>query len=316
MDTELLRTFVTVAETRSVTRAGDVLHCSQPAVSRRLAQLEAAVGAQLFERVPTGMTLSAAGGRLLPYAQTALAALGDGLESVRSLRDGVSGPLTVAIVGTLASTSLTETLRALAARHPALDLRLRTSTSIEAIDLVRRGEATFGISYLFADGPALTSEVVFEEKLAVICAPDHPRANTTVRSLSQLRGERWLAFPVRERQPETSARHVHGILAAAGVGADAILIIDSLTAQKRLVEAGFGIALMQESGVTEELAAGTLQTIGLRAKAPRMAVTVTRRTRGYLSHAAQTLLDELRGADPRAIVRPRTDDALAIADPG
>jgi DNA-binding transcriptional LysR family regulator len=293
MDTELLNTFVTVAQTRSVTGAGEILHCSQPAVSRRLAQLERTVGAQLFERVPTGMALSAAGMQLLPYAQTALAAVGDGLESVRSLRDGVSGPLTIAIVGTLASTSLTGVLRALAARHPGLDLRLRTSTSLEAIDLVRRGEATFGISYAFAGGPALTSEVVFEETLAVICAPDHPRARTTVRSLSMLRTERWLAFPLRERQPETSARQVHGILAAAGVPADAVLMIDSLTAQKRLVEAGFGIALMQDSGVLEELAAGTLQTIGLRASPPRIAVTVTRRRHGYLSHAAQTLLDQL-----------------------
>jgi DNA-binding transcriptional LysR family regulator len=299
MDTELLYTFATVAETRSVTRSGEVLHCSQPAVSRRLAQLEAAVGARLFERVPSGMTLSAAGEQLLPYAHSALAAMRDGFESVRSLRDGVSGPLTVAIVGTLASTSLTHVLRALAERHPGLDLRLRTSTSLEAIDLVRRGEATFGISYAFAEGPALTSEVVFEETLAVICAPEHPRAGTTVRSLATLRGERWLAFPAPERQPETTARQVHGILAAAGVPAEAILLIDSLTAQKRLVEAGFGIALMQESGVTEELGAGTLATIAVRSASPRTPVTVTRRTHGYLSHAAQTLLEELRRSPAR-----------------
>jgi DNA-binding transcriptional LysR family regulator len=299
MDTELLQTFTTIAETRSVTRSGEVLHCSQPAVSRRLAQLESVVGSQLFERVPAGMTLSAAGEQLLPYARTALAAVRDGFESVRSLRDGVAGPLTVAIVGTLASTSLTQVLRSLAARHPGLDLRLRTSTSLEAIDLVRTGEATFGISYAFADGPALTSEIVSEETLAVICSPDHQRANTAVRSLATLRGERWLAFPVRERQPETAARRVHGILAAAGIEADTILMIDSLTAQKRLVEAGFGIALMQESGVAEELAAGTLATIAVRSAAPRIPVAVTRRTNGYLSHAAQTLLEELRGTAGR-----------------
>jgi DNA-binding transcriptional LysR family regulator len=294
LQTELLRTFAAVAETGSVTRAGETLHCSQPAVSRRLAQLEATVGAQLFERVPAGMKLSAAGEQLLPYAETALAAVRDGLEAVRGLREEVAGPLTVAIVGTLASTSLTGVLRALAGRHPRLELLLRTATSVEAIDLVRRGEATFGISYAFADEPALTSEVLFEEELLVACAPDHPRANATVRSLAQLRGERWLAFPAPERQPETSARRLHGVLAAAGVPAEAVSMIDSLTAQKRLVEAGFGIALMQQSAVPEELAAGTLATIGLRTPAPRIPVTVTRRSRGYLSNAARTLLAELR----------------------
>jgi DNA-binding transcriptional LysR family regulator len=64
-----------------------VLHCSQATVSRRLAQLEALVGVSPFERVSVGMKLSVTGEQLLPYAETALAAVRDGLDAVSSLRE-------------------------------------------------------------------------------------------------------------------------------------------------------------------------------------------------------------------------------------
>lgn len=294
METELLRTFASVAESGTVTAATRVLHCSQPAISRRLAQLEAAVGAPLFERTSSGMRLTAAGQAFLPFAEAALAAIGDGLEAVRSVRDEPTGPVTVALVGTLAGTWLTEAARTVAARHPDVNLRLRTGTSLEVAELVRRGEATIGIGYARATDPQLVNEDLFEERMVIVCGPDHPFSGRRVRSIQELRDERWLAFPDRRPGPELSARHVHGVLAAAGVPDDAIVTIDSLTAQKRLVEAQFGIALMQESAVIEEVANGTLTTIRTQTPVLTIPVVVTFRKNAFLSHAAQTLLHELR----------------------
>jgi DNA-binding transcriptional LysR family regulator len=294
MESELLRTFATVAEAGTTTAATRLLHCSQPAISRRLGQLEALVGAALFERTPSGMRLTAAGQALLPFAEAALAAIGDGLEAVKSVRDEHAGPVTVALVGTLAGTWVTGAVRAVATRHPSVNLRLRTGTSVEVAELVRRAEATIGIRYARVEDPQLVSEDLFDERMVVVCAPDHPRAGTRVRSLAALGDERWLAFPDRRPGPETSARHVHGALAAAGVTDDAIVAIDSLTAQKRLVEAGFGIALMQETAVVEETGAGTLTTIDTTAPVLAVPVVLVYRRNAFLSRAAQTLLDELR----------------------
>jgi DNA-binding transcriptional LysR family regulator len=294
MESELLRTFATVAEVGTTTAATRLLHCSQPAISRRLGQLEAVVGAALFERTPSGMKLTAAGQALLPFAEAALAAIGDGLDAVKSVRDEHTGPVTVALVGTLAGTWITGAMRAVAARHPTVNLRLRTGTSVEVAELVRRAEATIGIRYARVEDPQLVNEDLFDERMVVVCAPDHPRARSHIRSLDALRDERWLAFPDRRPGPETSARHVHGALAAAGVADDAIVTIDSLTAQKRLVEAGFGIALMQETAVAEEAAAGTLTTIDTPAPVLSVPVVLVCRKNAFLSRAAQTLLDELR----------------------
>jgi DNA-binding transcriptional LysR family regulator len=296
VDEDGLRSFVAVCETGSITRAAAALFRSQPAVSRRIAQLESEVGAPLFDRVPGGVRLSAAGEALKPFAEAAVAAIADARQAVRAIDGSDEGPVGVALVGTLAGAWLTAALRDFARSHPGVDVRLRTANSNEVIELVRRGDATFGVGYGRARDPRLRSTVLFAERLAIVCAADHPRAGSAVRSLRQLRDERWLAFGDRWPRTETNARYVQGLLAAAGVPPGQIQIVDSLTAQKRLVEAGFGIALMPDSGVAEERTAGTIATIDTTQSGLSADVILTTRAHGYVSHAARSLADLLERA--------------------
>jgi DNA-binding transcriptional LysR family regulator len=269
---------------------------SQPAVSRRLALLENELGVPLFERVPGGVVLSEAGRALLPYAEAVLASMQDAEAAVRAVRSEDRGPVTIALVGTLASTNLTSVLRRFAQRHPNIQLILRTATSKEVSDLVRRADVTVGLRYSTDSAPELDCETLYSERMVIVAAPDHALAGTRVGALSALAGERWIAFPERPGRPEVSGEHVRRILDAVGVDDGQILRIDSLTAQKRLVEAGFGIALVPDSAVQEELAAGSLVGLdvdGLDVRVPVMLVT---RRDGYLAAATRSLLVVLRQA--------------------
>ena len=73
LDVRLLRAFVTVSETGTVSRAADRLARTQAAVSMQLQRLEAEVGAQLLKRSPRGVTLTEAGEILLAYARKTIA---------------------------------------------------------------------------------------------------------------------------------------------------------------------------------------------------------------------------------------------------
>src|SRR5262249_49509989 len=145
MDLDRIEAFLGIVRRGSFTGAAAALALSQPAVSRRIDLLEDELAAPLFERTRAGIRLTDAGRAFLPYAETLLASVHDGVAAVRALERPDHGTMTLAIVGTLAATALTRRLQTFRAEHPGVDLRLRTALSREVSELVRRGDATLGL---------------------------------------------------------------------------------------------------------------------------------------------------------------------------
>jgi DNA-binding transcriptional LysR family regulator len=289
MDIDQIRTFVAIARTKNFSRAAEALHRSQPAISRRIDLLARELGAPLFERAGATLSLSDAGAALLPHAEAALAAIRDGEESVRAIKGGEAGRVALAVVGTLANDALTATLRRFNKRHPKVHVDIQTATSREVCELVRRGDAHLGLRYGADPVPGLVSTVVAREALIVVSAPDHPLARRKPVRPAELAGERWVAFRQGAAR-ETFVQVLGRLLAAAGLDAPEIVPIDSLTAQKRLVEANLGIALLAESGVREELRRKMLGRINVPELKGSIPVSVVHRRDGYLSPACRNFL--------------------------
>ncbi|MEQ8266218.1 MAG: LysR family transcriptional regulator [Parvibaculum sp.] len=296
MDSDALRTFVAIHRAGGFSAAAALLHRSQPAISRRIAALEEELGVPLFERAAGGTVLSQAGQVLLPHAERALAALQDSADALRAFRAGHGGPVSLAAVGTLAGTGLTAVLKRFAGQFPGAALSLRTATSAEVSDLVRRGEVTIGLRYFDDPSPDLVCHSLGAERLLVVCAPGHPLAGAKIRSLRELKAEHWFAFPDVPDRRDVSAANIFAQFLVRGIADIRWAPVDSLTAQKRLVEAGFGIALLPESSVGEERAAGALAVIAVGDLKAANPVSVITRRNGYLSEASRQLLDILKSA--------------------
>ena len=290
-----VQAFVAIVRRGGFTRAASTLHLSQPAVSRRLHLLESEVGAPLFERIRSGVVLTEAGRAFLPHAEALLASLRDGLEAVGALQRAERGTLTLAVVGTLASTALTERLRRFREAYPDVRLHLRTALSQEVSALIRRGDATLGLRYDADPHPDLVSERIHDEPMVPVCSPRHRLARARRVEAKALAGEAWITFPPRQGSSgEPYASALAQRLAAAGLSAAEIIPIDSLTAQKRMVEAGFGLALLPESSVDEELRTGTLHVLKIPEMRFTIPVVLVHRRRAYLSGAARRLLAVLK----------------------
>ena len=291
MELDHVEAFVAIVRRGGFTRASATLHLSQPAISRRVHLLESELGAPLFERIRGGAVLTEAGRAFLPHAEALLASMRDGIEAVGALRGADRGTVTLAVVGTLASTSLTARLRRFRDTYPAIDLRVRTALSREVSELVRRGDATLGLRYDADPHPDLVSIPVHDEPMVPVCSPHHRLARARRVDAKALAGERWITFPLRPgAAPEPYASALERGLALVGARASEIIPIDSLTAQKRMVEAGFGLALLQESSVNEELRAGALHALPIPAMLVTIPVVLIHRRRAYLSGAARALM--------------------------
>jgi len=290
-----VETFLAIVRGGGFTRASASLHLSQPAVSRRVHLLERELGAPLFDRMRGGAVLTDAGQAFLPHAEALLASMRDGMEAVGSLRGTGRGIVTLAVVGTLASTTLTDRLRRFRHAHPGIDLRLRTALSAEVSALVLRGDATLGLRYEPDAHRDLAAFAIHHEPMVAVCSPRHRLARARRVDARALAGEPWISFPARPGPPrEPYVSTLAQRLAACGLGASEIIPIDSLTAQKRLVEAGFGLALLPASSIDEELRAGTLRPLRVPAMRATIPVVLIHRRRAFQSGATQALAAMLK----------------------
>jgi DNA-binding transcriptional LysR family regulator len=288
MNLHELQTFVSIAKLGGVTRAAGQLHRSQPAITRRIKLLEDQLGVPLLERGRGGSMLTEAGRTFLPYAEAVLATLKDGAQALQALQGEDHGVVSLAIVGTLAGTTIEE-LRHFSAKYRNARLELRTANSFEVSDMVRRGEVSLGLRYFGDPSPELISEQISEERLMVVCSAQHKWGGKRLRDPARLRTDQWLALPMT-RHRESFAHLVARQLTAAQLDDVPVMAIDSLTAQKRLIEAGIGIALLPQSIIQEELRLGTLLTIDIPQLETTVPIHVLYRKNGYLTGASRTLL--------------------------
>ena len=122
--------------------------------------------------------------------------------------------------------------------------------------MVRRGEVSLGLRYFGDPSPELVCRQISEERIVVVCSAHHQWGGKRLRDPGQLRADQWFSLPMT-RHRDSFAHLVTRQLASVGLGDVPVMTIDSLTAQKRLIEAGIGIALLPESSVHEELRLGT-----------------------------------------------------------
>ncbi len=297
MELSELEAFVTINRAGGFTRAAELLHLSQPAISRRIDLLEHELGAPLFERLPGGVRLTEAGLALLPYAQQVLAAVEDGKAAVRALEAEEVGAITLALVGTLASTQLTAHLRAFRETYPRVRLLLRTARSDEVSALVQQGDAHLGLRYFADPRPDIRSLPAINEPLLVVCAAHSRFVPEEPAEPAALRGVPWVTFPLGAGSSgEPFARLLEQQVLRHDLAGAERVVIDSLTAQKRLIEADFGIGLLPASSVEEELQLGTMRALPIVALQTSVPVMAIHRRHAYLSKAARRLLEMLTEA--------------------
>ncbi len=291
MDSHALGTFLAVYEEGGVSAAALKLGRTQSAISRRIALLEDQLGIPLFERIGKSMVLSQAGTALLPHARRVTAAVEDAATAVLSVASGGGGTLRLVCVGTLADAELTERLSRIREVFPGCDVRLQTATSDEVSSLVQRGAADIGLRYHEDPLPELNNCTVWQEELVIACSPRHHQAGANLKSLRELSAERWLAFPNDANREESYAATIFAQFRVHNMPKLNWLPVDSLTAQKRLVEADFGIAMLQESAIAEELSRGAISTVNVRGLTARIPVVLVRRKEGFLGGAGKAFCE-------------------------
>lgn len=285
-----VESFLEVARQGNLSRAADALYVTQPALTARLQQLEAELGAELFLRSRRGMVLTDAGRAFLPYAERALEALAGGRELLLSMQHGTAGELVVGAAPAISTYVLPPVLVQLAARHPQVRLVVRTGHSEEIVEMAVRREIQVGLVRELRH-PEIESRPLYDDELIMVADPGHPLAGMEHLPLARIAEVRLVLFD------RTSSWYdlTNTVFRSAGVAPASVIELDNIDAAKKMVEAGLGVAFLPKTAVADELAAGRLRPIALEGAEPirRRIVAVRRLDAGPPSAIVRTFMEIL-----------------------
>jgi len=170
MDLADLRFFDAVAREGGINRAALVLNTVQSNVTARITALETKLGVQLFDRSARGVSLTAAGKRLLPYAHKMFTLAQEATQAARD--DGAPcGPLTIGALETTAALRLPPLLGPFVTRHPDVDLTIRSGITVELMPMVLDGRLDGALVAGPVRNAGLIEQPIFREELALLAPP-------------------------------------------------------------------------------------------------------------------------------------------------
>lgn len=246
MDILRIRSFVTVARLGHLTRAAEVLHVTQPAVTAHIKTMEQELGIALFRRLPGRIELTASGEILLPKAEQVLAVFNALIASAREIKGEVSGSLSIALVDDAEFLRLGPFLRGLRAAFPLLQLRTNYCSSEEVIERVISGNCDAGFCIVDAVQQELGSVVLCPVSYVVVA----PRAQADVlakASWREVAAMPWIASPPRSHVRAIQNR----MFANQGVVPNIVIECDQLSAIGEMVRSGLGLAVMREEAAVD-----------------------------------------------------------------
>ena len=247
-----LNAFVTVAREGNVTRAAELLHLSQPAVTQQLKRLAEACGVQLFRRTPKGLELTPYGTTLVPKAVNVLAAMGEFANCVHNLGGGLQGHIRVGTVIDPEFTRLGDFLAEINRTAPGIETELFHGVSGDVLSRLLRDEIDVGyflgeleIDGRWGDNP-ITAKVhrqVLTSFSYVVIAPPGWAHKVTGASWVELAKLPWVGT-----QPSSvHSRLLRRVFGEYRVTPQTVARVDQELSMIALVRSGVGLSLCRDS---------------------------------------------------------------------
>lgn len=259
MQIESLKVYCDLTETESFTKAAQINHITQSAVSQQISSLERQFKALLIERSKKKFRLTREG-ELLYQASKEIVQTYERLHSqLQELKDIISGTVRVATIYSVGLHDLPPYIKRYLKSYPTVNVHVEYRRSNQVYEDVLGNVVDLGVvSYPVRD-PKLEIVPLRKEPMVLICHPNHPLARSKSLKLSALAGQKFVAFesdiPTRRALDKVFREH--------GVHVVPVMEFDNVETVKRAVEIDAGISIVPLVCVTEEVQEKTLAAVKL-----------------------------------------------------
>ena len=284
-----LRVFQAVAQTGSFTRAADVVHLTQPGISKHIKQMEESFDTPLFDRSGRKATLTEAGAILFEATQGVMAIIDVAEQRIEDLKGLRGGRLRLGTSFPIGVYLLPRVLAQFRKKYPAIEVTLDMTGGGMIGPKVLASEIDLGLASYEPRDSRLVARAFMTDELVAIVPRDHKLAHKRHITPQQLTEDTFIvAAPGAGTRTLLEER-----LRDQGIVLEKVLDFGNLEGVKHAVEAGLGISIQARSVVEREVASGSLRAlklVGIDATIPFFYVY---RKNAHLSHAANALIEML-----------------------
>ena len=300
-----LRYFEALAQHGHFGRAAEASAVSQPALSVQIKELEASLGAKLFERGAKQVRLTPFGEELALRVRPILRSVDELADLARATQEGLTGRLRLGVIPTIAPYLLPTFIGRLSLAHPDIDLHVRETLTPRLIEELRQGRLDAAIVALPISEPSLTEVALFEERFVLVRPPEDAERpvpdGETLGQMKLLLLEEGHCF----RDQALSFCNLRSNLPREGLDGS------SLSTLVQMVGAGIGVTLIPEMALTVETRSATVSIARLRPPQPTRTIGMVWRNTNPLREQFVKVAEVVRqsGAALRAARRVTTDPA-------
>jgi DNA-binding transcriptional LysR family regulator len=286
MNTADVLAFIEVARAESFSQAAERLFLTQPAISKRVSNLEDSLGVQLFDRVGRRVRLTEAGRALLPRARQWLLDFDDIKKSIADLSGPITGVLRIGTSHHIGLHRLPPTLRQFSQQYPEVRLDIQFIDSEEAYESVLSGELELGIVTLPPVPDArLLAEEIWDDPLAFVAGRDHPLADNPGVQLQDLTRHPAILPSLNTFTRQIAAR----LFQESNLELNVTMATNYLETIRMMVSIGLGWSVLPASMANEDMVVLPLSGVEMH-----RSLGVVYHPRRTLSRAAGAMLAMLR----------------------
>jgi DNA-binding transcriptional LysR family regulator len=290
MELHALRVFLTVANEKSFSRAGEKLLRTQPAVSLAIQRLELMLGEKLIDRSAKDLLLTDAGKIVLDHARRFENVQGDLENALAELRDKSAGRLTIG-ANESSTLYLLDHIEKYRRRFPKVRVQIRRSLSSKIPAELIDGDLELGILTYDPEDERLVSRVIFTDHLAFVTSPSHRLASRANVSITELGEETFIAHNVVSPYRRVVIREFQRYKVPLRMEVE----MPTVEAIRKMVERNEGVAFLPRMCVEQELSHGLLREIKVDEMEVERKIRLVYPARRTLSHAAEAFLEVVGG---------------------
>lgn len=304
LDWNLLRSFVVMAEARSITDAAQRLRLTQPSVSTALKKLETVIGKRLIERAPGRYELTRAGTVLYREAVEITGSVHRLSTLMRDMTDEVRGHVRIALASHVVCPLFNQVLAEFHARHPRATLSISVFGSSAALASVAARTASFAICLVHTRDPKIEYLRLYREFFGLFCGPPHPLFGRTGLQQNDLAGHSAVSFETDRLHD--ALRSVTLLRAQSELNEEIIGTSSHLEEVRRMVIAGLGIGPLPLHVVARDVEDGLLWRLPPYINPPAIDVHLAWNPKATLNRAETAMLDALKEAIRSVPISART----------